>query len=267
MRHAALCALSLMAAFGSPLRADWKVATVYTHDAGDRHNDSNDTEYFKNGMQRSDVVDPALGSRLNFIHVMDLPRMRFTGWSLERREYSIRRLHGSLPMNPPSKRPGQTFVVDAETTDTGERRAMFGREAHRLVTMERQHAEGGPVASESRTDGWYIDSETMPSELRQSGLALLVGGETPMKVNHHGVERTGVPVSAKRITTSVGLHKEHYTVENASEVTELFEGQLDPALFQPPPGFKRVYPSYVTVTWHDKMLFCWDWLQDRFGLP
>lgn len=266
MRHGALCALGLMAALGSPSRADWKFTTVYTRDAGDHHTVSRDTEYFKNGVRRSDVVDPALGSRLNFIHVTDLSRMRRTEWSLERREYSIGRLYSSV--SPPVKARGQTFVVDVETSDSGERRTMFGREARRLITVERLHMEGAAVDSESRTDGWYIDSKEMPSGLGQSGLAILTfGSGSPIRINHHGVIRTGLAISTKRTNFRIQSNGERSISKDTSEVTELFEGQLDPALFQPPPGFRRVYPSYPTVTWRDKLYFCWDWLQDRLGLP
>jgi hypothetical protein len=61
MRRRALCGLGLMAAFGNSVCADWKVATVYTHDAVDRLIVSSGTEYFKNGMRRIGCNRPSAG--------------------------------------------------------------------------------------------------------------------------------------------------------------------------------------------------------------
>jgi hypothetical protein len=195
--------------------------------------------------------------------------MRLTEWTLDRREYSTRRLH----FPDPAKETGPPLVIEVLTTDTGERRTMFGREAHFFVTIERRHiGDDGPAYFESHTNGWYIDSQTMPPQLRESGIDVLnlrlAGGVTPpTKIEHHGVVRTGLAVSTKRTNFWTKSNGERSISKDASEVTELFEGQLDPALFQAPPGFHRVYPSYVTVTWRDKLILCWDWLQDLSGLP
>jgi hypothetical protein len=259
MRYAALLSLGLVAA---PLCADWKVTAVNTND----HGRWIETEYYRNGVQRSDHFDPATG-RLAGASVVDQRGMRQIAWDFEKREYSIRRLRRGQPI----QESGPAIVIDVETTDTGERRTMFGREARRLITVERRHIEGSTLESELRTDGWYIDWESMPPQLRRSRVAVYMAGEThpPIQIHRHGVERTGLAVSTRRTVVSTLPSGERHTSEDNSEVTALFEGQLDATLFEPPLGFRRVfhYQDYFTVTWHDKMQFCWAWLQDRLGLP
>jgi hypothetical protein len=48
------------------------------------------------------------------------------------------------------------------------------------------------------------------------------------------------------------------------EVTELFEGELDKAVFEPPPGFQRVLQlsgDYVPP-WDEQFRLRWEWFQD-----
>ncbi|HXI38522.1 MAG TPA: hypothetical protein VNH83_01020 [Bryobacteraceae bacterium] len=51
------------------------------------------------------------------------------------------------------------------------------------------------------------------------------------------------------------------------EVTELFEGQLDRALFEPPPGFQRVIslPGNFPLPWGQQMRLRWEWIEDWFS--
>ena len=196
------------------LHADWKVTTVTT--SGDTR--SIETEYFKNGMRRWDNT--------SHVSVLDQPGIRSINWSVEKREYLIQ--HSSRPRQ--ATESGPAIVIDVETTDTGERRIIFGREARRLITVERRSD------SETRTDGWYIDSQSLPPPFQRYRVAVLTSGPSQLQprieINRRGIERTGIPVSAVMTSTTGSL--------TAIEVTDLFEGELDPALFQAPPGFRRV---------------------------
>ena len=219
MRHPALVALSLAAL---PLAADWKVTTVTTH--GDIR--SIETEYFKNGMRRWDNT--------SHVSVLDQPGMRSINWDLEKREYLIQ------PLQPPQQatESGPAIVINVETTDTGERSTIFGREARRLITVERRSE------SETRTDGWYIDSQSLPPQFRRYRVAVLTFGPSQrqprIEINRRGIEKTGIPVSVTITSTSTLPDGQRKDIQRTVEVTDLFEGELDPALFQPPPGFRRV---------------------------
>jgi hypothetical protein len=67
--------------------------------------------------------------------------------------------------------------------------------------------------------------------------------ERPEFVNI-GTPETGFPVKEVRTTTSETTGVRRYSDStNESEVVQFEEGPLDPALFEVPPGFKRVVRS------------------------
>ena len=47
-------------------------------------------------------------------------------------------------------------------------------------------------------------------------------------------------------------------------MTELFEGELDKAVFDPPPDFQRVLQlsGDYAVGWDEQFRLRWEWLQD-----
>ena len=258
MRYGTLLSLSIMAV---PLCADWKVTTVSTSDSGDR---SIETQYFKNGFERTDNIDPASG-QLRSVLVLDYSGKRSLTWDLERREYSIQRPHAWLSAHEATR----TFVIDVESTDTGERRSVFGRQERRVITIERRYMEGAPPESESRTDGWYFESDSLPPGIRTRNAALFTVADAhaplpALKINQHGLIEKGLPVS----TTTTTIHMQSgRNWQSSSEVTELFEGHLVPAVFEPPPGFRRVFhfDPPIAMSWQDQLLMRWEWFQDWFA--
>ncbi len=229
MRYAAILILGLVAV---PLCADWKF-TILSSGGGAR---SVQTVYYKDRLQRTDFKD-AFG-QLQRVTVLDLSSGRQTIWDMQSHTYSIHDRHKISP----AKESGSAIVFDVESTDTGQRRTMFGHSVRRIITEERRHAEGVRLESESRVDGWYLDSGA-PSGIGPQAAVLLTNivgqGRPPIKINRRGIDEKGFPISIG--TTSViflpdGRRQEWH---NTQEVTELFEGQLDAALFKPPAGFRR----------------------------
>jgi hypothetical protein len=134
-----------------------------------------------------------------------------------------------------------------------------------VITVERRQTEGGAIESESRTHGWYLESDSLPPGMRaQPGVLLgaVYGQASPaFKINRRGLVEKGLPVS---VTTRMSVRADRH-FDRSSEVTELFEGRLDPALFEPPPGFRRVFHfDNFAATWQNRLLMQWEWLQDWF---
>ena len=264
MRSGGVCGLGFMMVVGSSLQADLKITTVSTAAACRQI----ETEYFKDGLKRRDFHDGVNGP-LRAVSVIDYKNLRDTAWDMKARQYMVQRLRTALRYEGVS---GPVIVIDIETTDTGERRTMFGHTARHFVTRERHHPEVGANAKtdpwESRTEGWYIDTQSLPAEKRGGFVHVLaVGGKRPLvKVNRTGPATTGLALWLRTtsINTSNGQQDES---ERTFEVTELFEGQLDRALFEPPSGFQRVVslPGNYPLPWLDQMRLRWEWLQDWFS--
>ena len=258
MRQLSLCTLGLMAALVGPLRAGWKITTQTNSESGQ----SVSTEYFSGGLKRTDQVDPH-GRR--YITVLDLDHMRQFLWNVDSREYIVVRLNRYAGFSPlPLSR--QVTVIDRATTDTGERRTIFGRTARRLVTRETSHVEGGaPRPEERQIDAWYIDANTLPREKRGGAVAFLdvAGSARPnIRVNHSGPAATGLPVS-ETITSTYNGESRKWTIE----VTELVEGPLDMQVFTPPPDFKRRchFTGDSSLPWIERIQLLWEWFEDALG--
>jgi len=263
MRSGGVCGLGIMIALGSSLHADWKSTTVSTAAAGQQI----ETEYFKDGLKRRDFHDGVSGP-LRAVSVIDYKNLRDTAWDMKARQYMVQRLQRGLRYEGMS---GPVIVIDIETVDTGERRTMFGHTARHLITTERRHPEPGASAnqSESRSDGWYIDADSLPAEKRGGFVDVLaIGGRPPLiRVNRTGPAAPGLALWLKKTSISSVPNEQRHESELTVEVTELFEGQLDRALFEPPPGFQRVVslPGNYPLPWSQKMRLRWEWLQDWFA--
>src|SRR6185312_8005324 len=148
-----------------------------------------------------------------------------------------------------------TIRVEQTTTDTGERKQIFGRVARHVITTSREVPLEGSHSQPSKTikEGWYIDLDTRISCDRRypSGgghaYAFIVAGNPPIErrtVVATGKQETGFPIQLKitsRGTTVFpdGTKKESILVSETL-VTELEERPLDPALFEVPSGFRKV---------------------------
>jgi hypothetical protein len=153
-----------------------------------------------------------------------------------------------------------TLRLETTTVDTGERKEFFGRMArHVIITTKQTPLEGSHAqAQETVSDGWYIDfdrrlsCEPKPTEAGVKGGYLAVGVlgpgqklpvERPEFVDI-GPKENGFPV--KLVRTSPGTMtlpdgtSEAVKSTAESEVIQFEEGPIDPALFEIPPGFKRI---------------------------
>jgi hypothetical protein len=156
--------------------------------------------------------------------------------------------------------PQPTLRIETTTVDTGEREQLFRHMARHVITTTKQMPlEGSHMqAQETVRDGWYIDVDRAISCEPKLTAGSGSHGFVMVGAAHGGTERmierpefvdigpreTGFPVKEKRTSTSEmvpanGVRRYSDWV-NESEVTEFKEGALDAAVFEVPPGFKRV---------------------------
>ncbi|HSM85345.1 MAG TPA: hypothetical protein VLT16_04305 [Candidatus Limnocylindrales bacterium] len=180
---------------------------------------------------------------------------------------------------------GGTLQIWIDSTDTGERRKMFGLVAKHIITQERRVASPGTCSrgSESRTDGWYIDASAMPewSQPNKNSLGVVVasvvsagpGGNCLDKMDKIEVHRTGIePGIPVKVTTTMssevtGRNGNPRTLQSswASEILEIKQGPLDPALFQVPGDFRRVESlrSWIPIAPIRRPLTGWEWVKEK----
>jgi hypothetical protein len=159
-----------------------------------------------------------------------------------------------------------TLRIEVTTTDTGERKEMFGHIARHVLTTRKQIPLEGSHSEpqESLTDAWYIDAKPGDSndiDLKQrlscdrpwpkggkSHAYLHAGGRNhPIDKAEFvavGEPETGFALDSVTTTKSTyvlpdGTRKQS-DVKNEMRVTQLEGGRLDPALFEIPAGFKHV---------------------------
>jgi hypothetical protein len=148
------------------------------------------------------------------------------------------------------------ILVETETTDTGERRDIFGHPARHVIVTRRiiplAGAKGGPSTTVS--DGWYIDLDTRIScdpwwRSVRSGHAFVTGhikGEQPdvPAFNDVGDPERGFLLRGKSTSSDTARLQDGSMTERVStsesEVTELSTATLDPALFEVPTDFRLV---------------------------
>jgi hypothetical protein len=147
-----------------------------------------------------------------------------------------------------------TIRVEIKTTDTGERKEMFGRMARHVITMNTSTPLGGSQSEpqESVTDGWYIDFEQRlecdPKPVQ--GQHGYIGGYVSVGTLRQPMEKpefvrigeaeTGFPMVTTTSSKRPSGLADGTVSSFETRVTEFTEGALDPALFEIPAGFKRV---------------------------
>jgi hypothetical protein len=181
-------------------------------------------------------------------------------------------LFTELPSKP-------TLLIETTTTDTAERKELFGHTArHVIVTRKETPLEGSQRGSqESITDGWYIDLDPRIScDFKDGEHAYLhawsSGGDRAPdrpKFVDAGKPETGFALELKTTSRSVytladGTKKES-TSTNERTVTQLEEGPLDPAVFEIPAGFRQVahVETNPPVDWQTVLANYWQWLETR----
>ena len=149
---------------------------------------------------------------------------------------------------PPSK---PTLRIETTTTDTGERKQIFGYTARRvIVTTKYVPLEGSnAVAQESTNDGWYIDIDTRLSCGEQYPPGTLfysfaAGPAERIEFVRKGDAKLGFAISVVSSNKSSAAGKQpspgHAGPKSETQVIQLQHGPLDPSLFEIPTDFKLV---------------------------
>lgn len=148
----------------------------------------------------------------------------------------------------PSRRGGVITSV-ITSTDTGERKEMFGFTARHVKTSVRMESSAdacNPLNMHIEQDGWYIDLNfglncdlggSRPPVMRPGGGG---GCQDSFRSRHVGTGRTGFPL----IETTIGYDqngREQY--RTTKEVADLSRQPLDAALFDIPAGYTETNNS------------------------
>jgi hypothetical protein len=193
---------------------------------------------------------------------------------------------GSMVRSRPLAASGGILQIWINNVDTGERLMMFGHMARHIVTHEKRIASPGACSksSESEIDGWYIDDSIMPDWHRpkRSNGGVVVASVVAfsadsrcldkvdtLEVHSTGVE-TGFPLKINTVVKSEVRGVDGSTLMVASnwgsEVTDLQEGPIDPALFEVPSDFQKVA---ALKNWSTpiprRQLSTWDWIKLKIG--
>ena len=145
-------------------------------------------------------------------------------------------------------RSGGVITSVITSTDTGERKEMFGFTARHVKTSIRMESSAdacNPLNMHIEQDGWYIDLNF--------GLNCESGGGPPMmarpyaggcqdkfRSRHVGTGRTGFPL----IETTIGYDQSgRETYRTTKEVADLSREPLDAALFDIPAGYTETSNS------------------------
>ena len=227
-----------------------------------------ETLYLKGALQRREVSARQKDGRvMRWAFVNDCARQQFIWLDLVNRRYTVQ--NGGVPAaaftafneqqfdaRVPPKAKG-TLTETVVTTDTGERREMFGLAARRLkVVTTWAAAPDSCDASRARveTEGWYVDllhgvdcsPDLSGATPRWGGVAgdgcsgkRLRRGYFYRRTNS-GDGRLGFPLSE---TTRAYDERGRVFWAETVEVTELSTAALDDAVFSVPVGYTRVEPG------------------------
>jgi hypothetical protein len=142
-------------------------------------------------------------------------------------------------------RRGGIVTSTFTTTDTGERKKMFGYTARRIKTSI--ITESSPDAcqvsrSRMETDGWYIDAQFALDCDMQGGAAYAAaardgGCRDEYRTKQVGTAKAGYPVI---VTTKLFDENGNESFTISQEVLEIANAALDSALFEAPAGYRQV---------------------------
>jgi hypothetical protein len=183
---------------------------------------------------------------------------------LKSREYSEIPLPAELPKEtkdiknrtegPPN------LTIETTVRDTGETKSAFGHTARHYITTTKQTSspELGMEPGQTVEDAWYLDipdpRTCTPRPHRGSGF---VGGgfgigrggpaefeKIRPEFKYSGPDPQGLMISSTKSNKAIEIlhtgerRETQYTISN--EIVEMSEERVDPALFEVPPGFKKV---------------------------
>lgn len=252
---AGLAAVSCLLLFAIPARStDLKIVT---RESSERGQSSTRTEYLTASSSRFESrtrVNNIAGHRIAHIthygesaneqFVLDLDAHEYVKYDSDKRGIRLG------VKGRPVKYTGGTVDIYIDSTDTGETKEMFGHSARHIFTKERRIPGLGScsIASESESDGWYIDYSALPEWRRpKAGQFAILAGFPSGCLDKIQVHRSGVQVGfpLKMVTTvdNVSQPGQDLTVHSftsTSEVIEFRSAHLDPTLFVVPPDFRQV---------------------------
>ncbi|HYX53283.1 MAG TPA: hypothetical protein VE783_07510 [Candidatus Limnocylindrales bacterium] len=193
--------------------------------------------------------------------------------------------HGSPAINTHSMpSSGGVLRILIEYIDTGERKVIFGHMARHVLTHEKRYVTAGACSqpSESETDGWYIEPSVMPDwRQKKNGVGVVVASVVSTspsnrcqdKTDHVEVHVTGAePGFPVKVSTTLksqipGRDGTSRPLESTwgSEVVEMKEGPLDPALFDIPGDFKLVQSlrNWAVASTPKRELAGWEWVKAK----
>jgi hypothetical protein len=218
-----------------------------------RRSESRNSINFRNSNGTIQVGDPAPD-----VTIVRCDLVQYFELNTKKQEYAVT----GYPPVPTSTIPVEPVVDDAKlptiraeltTVDTGERKQMFGHTARHVISTMKQSYPDAPNTEpeEYVTDGWYIDLDQgiscapkRPEKIQSHGYGYMGAGGRWVPVHKTEYVEIGPrekgfalkEVQNRKVYTHVRLSGSAYELE----VTELFEGPLDPALFEVPADFKRV---------------------------
>ena len=173
--------------------------------------------------------------------------------SAEEQKARAEELKARAAQGPQLQRPAQpNLLMEITTSDTGERKQMFGYTARQVITTEKRTPLEGAVSlpQEQITDGWYIDLDTSIScdPPRQPGSFAVVSVGRDRKIDYPtfkfvGQRETGFALATTRRDTLFqpdGSRREGARVD-AMQVIDLSSAAVPSELFDVPAGFREVW--------------------------
>jgi hypothetical protein len=203
----------------------------------------------KGARQRSEME---LAPGMKTVNIMQCDLKRTITLNDAARKYMIASMNGDSTASgstidvstnaAPDRRKGGIVTTTITTTDTGERKQMFGFTArHIRMTMV---TESSPDACEQQkqkfeTDGWYIDFSfnidcVTDNPMPQGRMQRPTGCQDQHRYKRIGTAKAGYPVN---VTTRMFDADGNESFTMNTEVVELSQATLDAALFDIPSGY------------------------------
>jgi hypothetical protein len=141
---------------------------------------------------------------------------------------------------------GPEVPITIDAVDTGERRQMASLTARHVVTTTKTGPGGDYSDVETRVqDGWYVDLPPGdcvdwggPNVTMTAMLTLAGGARQPrFHITHLRTARRGFPLIETDRSVTAGR-----TVTSTTEVVEVSDRPIDPALFDVPAGYRAALP-------------------------
>jgi len=254
-----VCALAAWMAV--PLSADIKIKTKRET----MGHASEDTVYIKGARERTEM-GTMMGMNVNIISILQCDKNRYIQLNPANKTYIISPLEteagsaaaGTPPAQTSESQPakgkskgrnkdqgesrrGGVVTMNLSSSDTGERKKMFGYTARHVTSTMSMDASPDACAKgdfKLENDGWYADlSPTLVCRTHVHNMTMGGGGERAgcqdtYRFHNSGFANAGYPL---KLVTTYNTGKNSFTT--SVEVTELSKATLDPDLFEIPEGY------------------------------